>query len=54
MIYRVHYRISGWVEVEADDAEEALDAVNDYTPGTCLTETVGAPFFEVDEAEENP
>ena len=54
MIYRVHYRISGWVEVEARDADDALDAVSDYTPGTCVTETLWEPFFDVDEAEPNP
>ena len=54
MIYRVHYRISGWVEVEADDADEALAAVSDYTPSTSISETVGTLFYEFDEAEPNP
>ena len=54
MIYRVHYRISGWVEVEAADSEEALDIVEDYSVSTLIAETLGDKYVDFDEAEPNP
>ena len=53
MTYRVHYRISGWVEVEAKDVEDALDNVSDWTMATMIDNSIALPSLDLDEAEEN-
>ena len=53
MVYRVRYCITGWIEVEARSADDAVDAASDKTAATLVADTVGQPSYEIDEVEEN-
>jgi hypothetical protein len=53
-VYRVRYQISGWIEIEAQSDDDALDAVSDMTVQTMLDCTTGQSTVDIDEVEMIP
>lgn len=52
-VYRVKYRIVGWVEVEAKSADDAIDEASDKDAVALIEDTVGQCKWEFDEVEMN-
>jgi hypothetical protein len=52
--YRVHYRITGWVEVEATSDDDALDQACEKDAAALVADTIGPRSVDLDEVESNP
>jgi len=53
-VYRVHYRITGWVEVEARSEDDAIDEASDKDAVELVEDTIGPCLWDFDEVELNP
>ena len=52
--YRIRYRITGWLEVEACSEDDALDKASDKDAVELIEDTVGPCLWDFDEVEANP